>query len=87
MDKTKVGLKGEMPHAYVQFEDGTTIAVPLKSGENFPPIATVHVTTAKGRTTDTARLSVRMTTGQVHVTRADRNKPLERFLAEQRAGK
>lgn len=63
----------DMPHAYVEFYDGTVIAVPLLENENYTRVAKVHITAGDGKTVKVSHLSVqRHPTPAVAVSQPDR---------------
>ena len=69
-----MGLTGkdtgtDMPHAYIECVDGTTIAVPLPPGEHYTHVAKVHVTEASGKTVDMSRISVERAKGRAVISR------------------
>lgn len=72
-----MGLKEnrtDMPHAYVEFADGTTIAVPLTE-HNYTHVAKVHVTTAAGETVDVCRVTIRRHPAPVAMIARDDRQP------------
>lgn len=60
-----------MPTAYVEFTDGTMIAVPLAVDRQYTPVAKVHIVLGDGKTVEVSPLSVDLLRGRLFIVAPD----------------